>query len=324
MTAPNANYSDILATTIERRSKKIADNVTKNNAAYTRLSQKGKIRTASGGVKIIEELSYAGNSNFSWYSGYDTLSTSPSEMLSAAEYNWKQAAAAVTQSGLEDLQNSGPEQQIDMLEAKLATTEGDMANQMSSALYSDGTGFGGKQITGLLAAVPVDPTTGTYGGIDRSTTVGTFWRSKLQTASGYASTTIQGYMNALWAKQVRGKDHPDLILFDNLFWAAYLGSVQPQQRFTDPALANLGFTTIKFMGADVVLDGGIGGYCPDNSGWFLNTDYLFLRPHSRRNMVPLDGKKRTPFNQDASATFIAWAGNLTCSNASLQGFLKGY
>ena len=45
----NANYNDIFTTTIENRSKKLADNITKNNALLSRLSAKGKIRPIDGG-----------------------------------------------------------------------------------------------------------------------------------------------------------------------------------------------------------------------------------------------------------------------------------
>jgi len=244
--------------------------------------------------------------------------------LTAPEYPIKQAACGVIITGLEDLQNSGPEAELELLQERIAVTESTMANKVAESLYSDGTGYGGKQITGLLAAVPVDPTTGTYGNIDRSTTQGTFWRSQLQTASGYSSTTLPGYMNALWAKLVRGADAPDLIVMDNLMYAAFEASLQPLQRFTDSKLADMGFTTLKYKGATVVQDGGIGGFAPDNSAWFLNTKYLHWRPHSRRNFVPLSPKMRVPFNQDLEGTILAFAGNLTCSGAKFQGFLKGY
>ena len=65
----NPNIGDIMATTLAARSKKIADNVTNNNALLKRLSTKGNIRTVSGGTYIMEELSFAENSNAGWYSG---------------------------------------------------------------------------------------------------------------------------------------------------------------------------------------------------------------------------------------------------------------
>ena len=91
MAFANVNISDILATTIENRSRKIADNVTNNNYLLKKLSMKGKIKPFSGGHKILQELSFAENSNAGWYSGYDLLPVGVSDVISAAEYNIKQA-----------------------------------------------------------------------------------------------------------------------------------------------------------------------------------------------------------------------------------------
>ena len=112
MAFANANISDIIATTIDSRTRKIADNVTSNNALLARLKTKGKIKTFSGGQKILQELSFAENANTGWYSGYDLLPVGVSDVLSAAEYNIKQAAVPVIISGLEQLQNSGKERMI--------------------------------------------------------------------------------------------------------------------------------------------------------------------------------------------------------------------
>ena len=160
------NISDILTTTIENRSKKIADNVTNNNALLKRLQSKGKMRPFSGGNKIMQELSFAENSNAGWYTGYDILPTGVSDVISAAEFSIKQAAVPVVISGLEQLQNAGREQMIDLMEARMSVAESTLANLIVGGLYSDGTGSGGKEIDGLDAAIPLDPTTGTYGGIN--------------------------------------------------------------------------------------------------------------------------------------------------------------
>ena len=81
MAFANTNYSYILTTTIENRSKKIADNVTNNNAILKRLSTKGKIKPFSGGHKIMQELSFAENANAGWYTGYDILPTGASHRM---------------------------------------------------------------------------------------------------------------------------------------------------------------------------------------------------------------------------------------------------
>ena len=320
MASANTNYNDILATTIESRSRKIADNVTDNNAFLKKMEMKGKVKTFSGGTKIIQELSFAENSNGGWYSGYDILPVGVTDTLSAAEFTIKQAAVPVIISGLEQLQNAGKERMIDLMDARLSVAESTIANIISVGLYSDGTDAGGKEIDGLDAAVPVDPSNDTYGNIASATYA--FWRNQISNqtaANGLDSTKIQGYWNELWASQVRGADRPDLILCDSTVWAAYTASLQALQRFSSPDVGNLGFPTLKFMDADVVLDGGIGGACPDGTAFFLNCDYMHYRPHSARNMVPLSPNRRYATNQDAEVQILAWAGNLTCSGRQFQG-----
>jgi hypothetical protein len=314
------NISDILATTIESRSKQVADNVTNNNALLSRLKGKGKIKTFSGGHKILQELSFAENSNVGWYSGYDILPTNASDVISAAEFDIKQAAAPCVISGLEMLKNSGKEQMIDLLESRMQVAEKTLSNLINGGLYSNGSAAGGKQIDGLAAMVPIAQT-GTYGGIDR--TAYTFWNNQVNDQSG---TLTQTMMNNLWATQVRGQDRPDLILMDPTAWQDYLNSLQTLQRFSGTNEANLGFPSIKFMDADVVLDGGIysGNVVegvPVGTAFFLNTEYLHYRPHANRNMVPLSPNRRYATNQDAEVQIMAWAGNLTCSGVQFQGRL---
>jgi hypothetical protein len=318
------NVSDIVATTIQNRSRQIADNVLKNNALLARLNQRGNVRTISGGNVILEELSFAENANAGFYSGYDLLPVAAQDVISAAEFQIKQLACPVVMSGLEMLQNSGKEAFIDLLEARLNVAESTMMNKLAQSVYSDGTGSSGKEVTGLDAAVAADPTTGTYGGIDRATW--SFWRNKLYDFSANSvtasSTTIQAALNKLWSSLVRGTDRPDLIVLDNNYWTFYMTSLQAQQRFTSPETGNLGFPSLKFMDADVVLDGGIGGYCPTNTGFMLNTKYMKWRPHSGRNMVPLSPNRRYAINQDAEVQILAWAGNLTSNGAQFQGRIQ--
>jgi len=332
MSFPNSSISDIIATTIQSRTGQIADNVTSNNALLARLKQRGNIKTFSGGNTILQELSFAANGNAGWYSGYETLPIAAQDVISAAEYTIKQAACPVTISGLEQLQNAGKEQIIDLIDARMNVAESSMANLIATGLYSDGTGAGGKQIDGLLKQVAKSPATGTVGGIDRATWL--FWRN--QTSSGTAATAanIQQLFNGMWAKLVRGNDRPDLIIVDNSYWSLYMASLQAIQRFTGADDAKLGFVSIKYMDADVVLDGGMQinwtptgaagttGGSPATTAYFLNTKYLHYRPHAQRNMVPLSPGQRYSVNQDAAVQILAWAGNLTMSGAQFQGVLS--
>ena len=325
-----ANLSDIVATTIQNRSRKIADNVTKNNAVLTWMKKGDRVKTISGGNVILEELSFAENGNGGAYSGYDLLPVTAQDVISAAQFNLKQYAVPVVISGLEQLQNSGKESMIDLMESRLQVAESTMANLLAQGIYGDGTSFNGKSITGLDAADEATVTSGqssTYGGISRSTW--SFWRNYCPSATSDISTAAkcQTVMNTAWANLVRGTDKPDIIVMDSLFWGDYLASLQALQRFTGTSEAVLGFQTLKFLTADVVLDGGIGGFAGQNvttpsttgTAYFLNTKYLKWRPHKDRNMVPLSPNKRYAINQDAEVQILGFAGNLTCAGARFQG-----
>jgi hypothetical protein len=326
MAFPNA--TDIIATTIESRSKKIADNVSKNTALLTRIKEKGGQRTFSGGSSIMEPLSFAENGNFAWYSGADLLPVAAQDVISAAQYPIKQAAVSVLVTGLDALQNSGAEQRLDLIEARVKVAETTMKNQITGGAYSDGTGYGGKQIAGLLAAVPSTVTTGVFGSIDRA--IWPFWRPQSMTGVAYTSANMlagptagaNNGWNGMWALLTRNADRPDLIMVDNFWWNNYVNALQPNQRFLDPEkTAKFGFMSLKFMDADVVLDGGLGGFCPPKTCYFLNTNYLFFRPHKDRNMVPLNPSRKYALNQDAEVVVMGFAGNFTVSNESLQGVI---
>jgi len=105
----------------------------------------------------------------------------------------------------------------------------------------------------------------------------------------------------------------------------YVQALQAIQRITSEESGAAGFASLKFYGggtsADVVLGGGVGGQATSNHMFFLNTDYIFFRPHKDRNFVPIGGERQA-INQDAVVKLLGWAGNLTCSNQQLQGLLK--
>lgn len=324
MASPNSTFTEIVTTTLRNRSGKLADNVTENNALLNRLKKRGNVKSVSGGRTIVQELEYAENSTFKRYSGYEVLDISPSDVFTAAEYNYAQAAVAVSISGLEMLQNSGEEAVIDLLESRIKNGERTMVNNIAADCYSDGTADGGKQIGGLQLLIDDTPATGTVGGINAATYA--FWRNiafDATTDGGAAATAanIQSYMNRVWVQLVRGTDHPDLIVADDAYWRLYLESLQAIQRITSDEMASAGFSSLKYMNADVVLDGGYGGAAPANHMYFINTNYLHFRPHSDRNFVPL-GDERFAVNQDAMVKLIGFAGNMTVSNRRLQGVLK--
>ena len=340
---PFPNLSEVVTTTLRNRTGVLQDNVSRNNALLARLNRKGRIKTFSGGRTIVQELNYANNTTFTWYSGYQTININPSQVFTAAEFPIRQAALAVSISGLEELQNSGEEAIIDLLESRVENGEQTFMNGLSNGVYGDGSQSG--SINGLQLLVAATPTSGTVGGIDRSSW--SFFRNLTYSAltNGGAATSaanILAYMDSLWVQLVRGRDFPDLIVADNNMYKFYMQAMQSIQRIQTeggaPDLAEAGYSSLKYLQSDVVLDGGFQGLStdplpfelststsavggvPSSNMFFLNTNYIHWRPHAQRNMVPLD-PDRFSVNQDAMVRLLGWAGNMTLSNAFLQGLL---
>jgi hypothetical protein len=232
---------------------------------------------------------------------------------------------------------------IDLLESRIGNAERTMQNNISTDCYSTGSASGGKQIGGLQLLVSTTNNSGVVGGIDSG--VWGFWQNSVNSFASAGLTpgaaTMQTMMNRAWLSVARQADRPDLIIADNTYFRYYWESLQAIQRISDDRSGMAGFASLKFMDADVVYDGGFqgttngngappfggglswssGSGAPASSMFMLNTDYIFLRPHKDRDMVPLD-PDRFSVNQDAMVKLVAWAGNMTMSNRFLQAIVS--
>lgn len=322
MPSPNSTFTELVSTTFNRHSRQIKNNVSKNHALLDRLYKKGRYTTADGGLTIVESLDYAENSTYQRYSGYDVLNVSQSDVISAAQYQWRQIAINVVASGLEMRINKGENRVINLAKSRIRNAIRTFKNNFSSDMYSDGTLS--NQINGLQALV-ADAGTGTVGGINSSTF--TFWQNAVQSAAApiggggaitVSATTMEQLMLGLWLNQCRGDDKPDLIVASSDWFTFYeLGQVS-LKRYSSDDRAQGGFVSMKYKTADVIFDGNSG--IPAAHMYFLNTDYLQLVVHEDADLVTLDEMR--PYNQDAAVIPVLWMGNLTCSNRRMQGVAK--
>lgn len=322
MPSPNAVFTELVSTTFRNHRKETIDNVSKNNALFRQIATKRQMRSLDGGLSITIPLDYAENSTYQRYSGYDTLNIGASDILTAAEFPWRQIALNVVSSGYELRVNSGEEKIISLAKSKIKNAMKTFKNNFSVDMYSSGTLP--NQITGLQALV-ADNGSGTVGGIDSS--IWTFWKNKVQSAAAPLQgggaivpgpTTMESLMLPLWMSLVRGDDHPDLIVASNEYFAFYEQSQTSIKRYTSSDNAQGGFLTLAYKNANVIFDGGSG--IPAAHMYFLNTDYFEIVVHRDANLTELPEAR--PINQDAVVIPILWMGNMCISNRALQGVMK--
>lgn len=315
-------FTELVSTTYRNHSKTVADNVSRHNALFRRLTEKGRIRIEDGGLSIVQPLDYANNSTYQRYSGYDVLNVNAVDVLTAAEFPWRQIAVNVAASGLEMRTNAGPQRIINFVKSKITNAQRSLANGMSLDLYSDGAAA--NQINGLQALVS-DAGTGTVGGINASTWA--FWQNKVQSAAAPlqgggaivpSATTIESLMLPLWIELTRGNDMPDMIVMSNDYFTFYEQSQTSLKRYAPEDDGQGGMIRMKYKTADVFFDSS--GGIPSQHAYFLNTDYLELVAHRDANMTMMDELRSV--NQDAVVIPILWQGNLVTSARFLQGVLK--
>ena len=318
-TFTGSTFTELVTTTFRKHRGPIKDNLSNRNALLKYMSKRGNTKQIDGRLSIVCPLDYTTNGTYQRYSDWDLLDVSASDVISAAEYQWRQIAINVVASGREIRINSGESRIADLVAARLKNAIRTFNNNFSSDLYSDGTTA--NQINGLAAIVPDTVTTGTVGSINAATF--SFWQPSLMDASvasvTTSATTIEnGLMLPLWLKTDRGPDdQTDLIVMDSVYYAFFESSQVSLKRYNDVSTGSAGFVTLKYKNADVIYDGNSGIVA--SHAFFLNTNYLQLVTHQDADLEVMDDMR--PVNQDGSVTPILWMGNLVCSNRKLQGVI---
>jgi hypothetical protein len=307
--AGNPDFDQILSTTLKNYVPKLADNVFTARPLFYALTNGQTIRRISGGAKIVVPIIYGKNTTAASYSGSDVLTTAFQDGISAAEYDWKQYAATVQITGIEEAKNNGEAQIIDLLEGKIMQTEQTIIDNMNVMLWGDGNGNGGKDFMGIQGIVAG----GTLGGIN-SAAAGNAWWAPTMTNHGAAALTLTA-MSSLYNTISVGNDQPTIIFGDQARYEKYESLLQPQLRYTSAEVADAGFQNLLFKGAPVTFDDN----CEANAFYFLNTKYLRLVAHTETWFQPTPFVR--PTNQDARFAQILCYGQLTCSNRARQGRL---
>lgn len=314
-------FTELVSTTYRNHRKTVADNVSRHNALFRRLTEKGRVRLEDGGLSIVTPLDYQANSTYQRYSGYDVLNINAVDVLTAAEYPWRQIAVNVAASGRELRTNAGAQRIVNFTKAKITNAQRSLANGMSVDIYSDGTAA--NQINGLQALV-ADSGQGTVGGINAATWP--FWQNIVQSAAAPlqgggaitpSATTMESLMLALWIKLTRGTDMPDMIVMSDDWFTFFEQSQTSLKRYAPEDDGQAGMIRMKYKTADVFFDSS--GGIPSQHAYFLNTDYLELVAHRDANMTMMDELRSV--NQDAVVIPILWQGNMVCSARFLQGVI---
>lgn len=312
--AGNPDFNALLSTTLQNYQPTLVDNIFKDLVLLNHLNSRGRVQVEEGGTSIVEPLMYAVNNTVGSYSGYDAIDLTPQDGITAAEYQWKQMAASIAISGIEESKNRGTEAIIKLLNAKIMQAEESLKSSLNTMLYSNGAGNGGKDFNGLGNIVAT--VNNTVGGIDAS--ANTWWNPFQDTS---ASTLSQQDMGVVYNQISKGSDVPDLILTNANLFEKYESLLTANVRYQDVAKANAGFQNLMFKQTPVVFDLAIAAATSSAPMYFLNSKYLKLTGMNGHWFNTTDFQNGTVAGVDARYALVMAYGELTCSNRARQGYL---
>lgn len=280
----NPNYTVLLSTTLNNYRQTLTDNIFGARPLSDFLMKKGRTRMLSGGVKIIEPIIHAVGQSGS-YGGYDAIAITPQTGLSAAEFDWRQLFGTIAISGIEEAQNNGKEQLINLLEAKIMQAEETLKDSVNLQLFGDGTGNSNKEWLGLSAlisgmdkgGVPARVGTASVGGIDGAAQ--SYWNSIIAgDADGTAVELTLATLSTPYNTASKGNDKPDAMFTTQALFEGYESILLPSVRRSHQESADAGFDNLLFKGKPIYYDDD----CTAGTVYGLNSKYITLVGHKDR------------------------------------------
>lgn len=163
---------EIIATTLDKSTSQLINQTLLSNSMYNFFANSPYRENVTGGHRIRFPFIIDTNDSYGWYGLGDSFSPQPQKILAWGHATLKQGAGDVTIEDLEEWMNSGEGAFVNMVQAKTDSLTQGIKNTLNINAWSDGTGSGGKEVTGLQGHIPTSPITGSYMGFSRVTE---FW-----------------------------------------------------------------------------------------------------------------------------------------------------
>lgn len=284
--------------------KKLVMAYMKSNALTAWLLASNRVEMEDGGRNITNPLVVGRNPNISAYSYYGSLPVAQTQEFATVEYGWSRVAGTVIISDQEQDENKGEAMIFKLLKAKMEVLEQSIQEKFSIYAYGAGPGI---DPYGLEAAIPDDPTTGSFGGISRADN--TYWRTSSYDFSGsLSSTNIEEAFDDVLLDLTLKKERPSVIIAGRDIYRTYRQAIRDKLTVTlteiKKEMVDLGFKGIGHDSIPVVYDED----CPTNKAYFINDTYL--RFHLLKGVNMRVKELSSPWNIDAVGRRVVWQGQL--------------
>lgn len=218
--------------------------------AKLRADEKVKI---DGGTKVQVPIRYKklGRSRSAGFREQFVFEGAPTR--TAIELPWKAVIAETTLFWDEKIKNAGSGRIIDLAKDKAAELKEDFKDLLATKLLQVHTSVGDNDFESLDNMI--DDST-SYGGLNPSDSDVDLseWASTVDSSTTNLVLYGANSLSYMRSQATFGRNEPSMHLTTRELWTKYESLLQPQQRYEDKQMANLGFSNITFHKKPIVED----------------------------------------------------------------------
>lgn len=247
-----ASGQRLLTTTQDKLAPKVIDTVLNSNVLFTRIVNAAK-RWRGETMKF--PIKYEKNTTGTSFAGFDTFSTAATNNRVNLAYNAKFYQITVALP-LDELSiNATQEKVIDLATVEMKSSADDMADDLGTIFYSDGTGNSSKDPLGLAAIVDDGNSVANIGGLARAT-----YSTLASTVTASGGTLTLAKMATLYNDITSGSQKPSIHTSDQSVFSLYEQLLQPQERINKNVgmvkglTGGTGFTGLDYKGVTLLAD----------------------------------------------------------------------
>jgi hypothetical protein len=234
---------------------KLVDTILGSNVLFTRFVSKAK---KWRGEKLKFPVKYAKNVTGGSFAGFDTFSVEATNNRVNMEYEPKFYKITVALPLDELSVNATEDKVLDLAATEIASATQDMADDLGTIFYSDGTGNNSKDPLGLAALVDDGTTVATIGGLSRATYT---TLASTKTASGGSLSLTK--MSTLYRACGSGAQKPTIGYCNETVEGLYESLLEPAARIARDVstmkgvkeiVGGAGFTAFFYKGMPILAD----------------------------------------------------------------------
>lgn len=262
-------YGQRIQTTVQTKYLPfVVDTVLNSNVLFQRVVRASK---KWGGRTLRSPIKVSKNSTGQSFRGFDTFSTAATDNRQFLEFTPSFYQITCALPGDELSVADTEDKVLDLMKLTIQSDTEDMADDLGTIFYADGTGNGGKDPLGLAALVDDGSSVASIGGLSRST-----YTTLQSTVTASSGTISLAKVDTLWAAVVSGAQKPTAFYTTEVVYNFYGQLLRPQERITKPAskikglAGGTGFDALEYNAKPILMD----EKCTSGAFIALNEDFV--------------------------------------------------